>query len=321
MGDGDRGRPEVAGIAESSGVLDAVTALDPAVRAGEAAAAAAAVAAERTVPPAPLAAGPDRGRVLRRRQHDDAGRVDLPLRPRPGRPRTSSPPATCSASSGSRSSSGIGGEDARRHVHAPGRGALSFVAGRPVAEIVELGEEIYDELMADRIWPGTRALAQHAPRRRAAGLAGDGDAGGAGADHRPPAGPDRRARHRRRERGRRLHRPAGRRAAARPGQGRTRCASLAAREGLDLRRCTAYSRLGATTSRCCRWSAPRWRSTRTATLRDVARERGWQIRDFRTGPQGRQDRRRRRCARRRGAGRRRRAGRPARSGARGRSLR
>ena len=37
VGDGDRGRPEVAGIAESSGVLDAVTALDPAVRAGEAA--------------------------------------------------------------------------------------------------------------------------------------------------------------------------------------------------------------------------------------------------------------------------------------------
>jgi hypothetical protein len=44
---GERGRPEVAGIAESSGVLDAVTALDPAVRAGEAAAAAA-VAADST---------------------------------------------------------------------------------------------------------------------------------------------------------------------------------------------------------------------------------------------------------------------------------
>ena len=49
MGVGEQGRPEVAGIAESSGVLDAVTALDPAVRAGEAAAAAA-VAAERNVP-------------------------------------------------------------------------------------------------------------------------------------------------------------------------------------------------------------------------------------------------------------------------------
>ena len=37
--------------------------------------------------------------------------------------------------------------------------ALSFVAGRPVDEFTALGEEIYDELMADRIWAGTRALA------------------------------------------------------------------------------------------------------------------------------------------------------------------
>ena len=38
--------------------------------------------------------------------------------------------------------------------------ALSFVAGRSVAELVRLGEEIYDDLMADKIWAGTRALAQ-----------------------------------------------------------------------------------------------------------------------------------------------------------------
>jgi HAD superfamily hydrolase (TIGR01490 family) len=38
--------------------------------------------------------------------------------------------------------------------------ALAFVAGKPVAEIVVLGEEIYDEEMADRIWAGTLALAQ-----------------------------------------------------------------------------------------------------------------------------------------------------------------
>jgi HAD superfamily hydrolase (TIGR01490 family) len=38
--------------------------------------------------------------------------------------------------------------------------ALAFVAGREVAEIVRYGEEIYDELMAERIWSGTRALAQ-----------------------------------------------------------------------------------------------------------------------------------------------------------------
>ncbi|TCO49261.1 HAD superfamily hydrolase (TIGR01490 family) [Kribbella antiqua] len=38
--------------------------------------------------------------------------------------------------------------------------ALSFIAGHRVAEVQILVEEIFDELMADRIWPGTRALAQ-----------------------------------------------------------------------------------------------------------------------------------------------------------------
>ncbi|MEU4608366.1 HAD-IB family hydrolase [Kribbella sp. NPDC023972] len=38
--------------------------------------------------------------------------------------------------------------------------ALSFIAGHRVAEVQILVEEIFDEIMADRIWPGTRALAQ-----------------------------------------------------------------------------------------------------------------------------------------------------------------
>ena len=38
--------------------------------------------------------------------------------------------------------------------------ALSFIAGHRVIELEELGEEIFDESMAHRIWPGTRALAQ-----------------------------------------------------------------------------------------------------------------------------------------------------------------
>ncbi|WP_250281994.1 MULTISPECIES: HAD family hydrolase [unclassified Frankia] len=38
--------------------------------------------------------------------------------------------------------------------------ALAFVAGREVAEIVRFGEEIYDERMAERIYSGTRALAE-----------------------------------------------------------------------------------------------------------------------------------------------------------------
>jgi HAD superfamily hydrolase (TIGR01490 family) len=38
--------------------------------------------------------------------------------------------------------------------------ALGFVAGHSVEEIGRIGEEVYDEVMADKIWPGTRALAQ-----------------------------------------------------------------------------------------------------------------------------------------------------------------
>lgn len=38
--------------------------------------------------------------------------------------------------------------------------ALTFVAGHTVDEIEHIGEEVYDEVMADKIWPGTRALAQ-----------------------------------------------------------------------------------------------------------------------------------------------------------------
>ena len=40
------------------------------------------------------------------------------------------------------------------------RKALAFIEGRSTAELVGLGEEIYDEIIVDKIWPGTRALAQ-----------------------------------------------------------------------------------------------------------------------------------------------------------------
>jgi HAD superfamily hydrolase (TIGR01490 family) len=46
------------------------------------------------------------------------------------------------------------------HMEEAKQAALGFVAGHSVDEVVGLGEEIYDELMADRIWSGTRALAQ-----------------------------------------------------------------------------------------------------------------------------------------------------------------
>lgn len=44
--------------------------------------------------------------------------------------------------------------------------ALSFVTGRSVQEVTSLSEEIFDEIMADKIWPGTVQLAH---MHRAAG--------------------------------------------------------------------------------------------------------------------------------------------------------
>ncbi|MFD1516464.1 HAD family hydrolase [Pseudonocardia yunnanensis] len=159
--------------------------------------------------------------------------------------------------------------------------ALSFVAGRAVSEITELGEEIYDELMADRIWAGTRALAQmhlDAGQRvwlvtatpvelaliiaRRLGLTG---ALGTVAEivDRIYTG---------RLVGEILHGPAKAHAVR----------ALAVTEGLDLRRCTAYSDSVN--------DVPMLSAVGTAVavnpdseLRDVAKERGWQIRDFRTG--------------------------------------
>lgn len=38
--------------------------------------------------------------------------------------------------------------------------ALSIVKGRRVSEMTELAEDVFDDYMADRLWPGTLALAQ-----------------------------------------------------------------------------------------------------------------------------------------------------------------
>jgi HAD superfamily hydrolase (TIGR01490 family) len=46
------------------------------------------------------------------------------------------------------------------HIEAAREAALAFVAGHEVADIVSLGEEIYDDTMADRIWEGARKLTQ-----------------------------------------------------------------------------------------------------------------------------------------------------------------
>lgn len=53
----------------------------------------------------------------------------------------------------------LGAENAG-HVDEARTAALSFIAGRSVAELQEIGEEIFDEHMAGKIWPGTLELAQ-----------------------------------------------------------------------------------------------------------------------------------------------------------------
>ena len=44
------------------------------------------------------------------------------------------------------------------HIDAAKEAALAFVAGHKVSDIIELGEEIYDDSMASRIWEGSRDL-------------------------------------------------------------------------------------------------------------------------------------------------------------------
>jgi HAD superfamily hydrolase (TIGR01490 family) len=159
--------------------------------------------------------------------------------------------------------------------------ALSFVAGRSTQQFVELGEDIYDELMADRIWSGTLALAQmhlDAGQRvwlvtatpvelatiiaRRLGLTG---ALGTVAETVDGVYTGRLV-------GDIMHGAAKAQAVR----------ALAIKEGLDLDRCTAYSDSAN--------DIPMLSVVGTAVavnpdpeLRETARARGWEIRDFRTG--------------------------------------
>ncbi|HEY7143434.1 MAG TPA: HAD-IB family hydrolase [Streptosporangiaceae bacterium] len=54
----------------------------------------------------------------------------------------------------------VRGAENSGHIAAARESALAFVAGHRVDEIVALGEEIYDDTMADRIWAGARELTQ-----------------------------------------------------------------------------------------------------------------------------------------------------------------
>ncbi|KAB2808241.1 HAD-IB family hydrolase [Pimelobacter simplex] len=174
----------------------------------------------------------------------------------------------------------VGVEDPE-HVAEARNSALAFIAGHTVPEIEEVGEEIFDEAMAHRIWPGTRALAQMhldegqrvwlvtaAPIEiagliaRRLGLTG---ALGTVAEHVDGVYTGQLV-------GDMLHGPA--KAVA--------VQALAEREGLDLSLCSAYSdsyndlpMLGLVGDPCA--------INPDARLRAHARAQGWRIRDYRTG--------------------------------------
>jgi HAD superfamily hydrolase (TIGR01490 family) len=165
-------------------------------------------------------------------------------------------------------------------VAAGRRKALAFIEGRSTAELEALGEEIYDEIIADKIWVGTRDLAQMhldagqqvwlvtaTPYELAATIARRLSLTGAlgtVAESVDGVFTGRLV-------GEILH-----------GSGKAHAArSLAIREGLNLKRCTAYSDSYN--------DVPLLSLVGTAVainpdnrLRDLARQRGWEIRDFRT---------------------------------------
>ena len=175
----------------------------------------------------------------------------------------------------------IGGAESPEGMLKARESALSFVAGRSVEEIVGLGEEIYDELMESRIWSGTRALAQihlDAGQRvwlvtatpvelaniiaKRLGLTG---ALGTVSEIQDGVYTGRLV-------GEPLHGEAKAEAVK----------ALAQQESLDLSRCSAYSdssndlpMLQVVGHPCA--------INPDGRLRDEARRRGWEIRDFRTG--------------------------------------
>ncbi|MBD3915804.1 HAD-IB family hydrolase [Nocardioides hwasunensis] len=174
----------------------------------------------------------------------------------------------------------VGVEDPE-HVAEARASALSFIAGHTTSELQELTEEIFDEGMAHRIWPGTRALAQlhldegqrvwlvtAAPVEIASTIArrlGLTGAMGTVAEHVDGVYTGRLV-------GDMLHGPAKAEAVK----------ALAAREGLELARCSAYSdsfndlpMLSLVGDPCA--------INPDARLRAHARAQGWRVRDYRTG--------------------------------------
>ena len=174
----------------------------------------------------------------------------------------------------------VGVEDPA-HVAEARSSALEFIKGHAVSELEAIADEVFDETMADRIWPGTKALAQMhidqgqrvwlvtaAPVEvarviaRRLGLTG---ALGTVADSEYGVYTGRLV-------GEMMHGP----------EKAVAVAALAEREGLDLDRCSAYSdshndvpMLSLVGDPCV--------INPDAKLREHARAEGWRIRDYRTG--------------------------------------
>jgi HAD superfamily hydrolase (TIGR01490 family) len=174
----------------------------------------------------------------------------------------------------------VGVEDPE-HIAETRNSALGFIAGHPVTELEELGEDIFDEAMAHRIWPGTRALAQMhldqgqrvwlvtaAPIEiaqiiaRRLGLTG---AMGTVSEHVDGVYTGKLV-------GDLLHGPAKAEAVK----------ALAAREGLDLASCSAYSDSINDLPMLTLVGDP-VAINPDPKLRAHARAQGWRIRDYRTG--------------------------------------
>ncbi|MFI8350705.1 HAD family hydrolase [Streptomyces sp. NPDC085596] len=175
----------------------------------------------------------------------------------------------------------LAGVEDPEHMQDARDSALSIVKGHRVAELETIGEEIYDEYMADRIWPGTRALAQAhldagqkvwlvtaAPVEiaqviaRRLGLTG---ALGTVAESVDGVYTGRLV-------GEPLHGPAKAEAVR----------ALAAAEGLDLSRCAAYSDSHNDIPMLSLVGHP-YAINPDAKLRRHARDKDWRLRDYRTG--------------------------------------
>ncbi|HEY2176269.1 MAG TPA: HAD-IB family hydrolase [Mycobacteriales bacterium] len=175
----------------------------------------------------------------------------------------------------------IGGRESTGDMLQAREAALAFVAGKRVDEIVRHAEDIYDDLMAERIWSGTRALAQAhldvgqrvwlvtaTPVELASVIAhrlGFTGALGTAAEVRDGVYTGHLV-------GEPLHGPAKAEAVR----------ALAEREHLDLTRCAAYSDSVNDLPMLSLVGRP-VAVNPDSVLRAKARTAGWEIRDFRTG--------------------------------------